>query len=371
MSEQEQQSVANAVNSMARTMRSQLEGLGRLFEAQIPHIEEAINRESDEYNELLDKLELTEEQLRDLELKHESMVESHTIDEMKWKELETELNERIATLNVRMTTFNDMRSRLNEYKKIDVNRLQSKNSELRKTAKERLDDIVNLRKQSKEHKTRAVNAENELSVVQNELIKQGNIVDNLRSRLQMHDGDVVQKVYRDDETGIESFIYLFNWQLNYKPTAAFVNTVNDLDFHIEIRTNRGVCLIISPTDWGVPIFPNVSEIEPYLPKELSQDLQELYLSRFESSHPYLIDRIDWAKGVLLEDTEVLSENDLAVLEEMNCTTVYELMHVPYKYVASASENIDEELAKELQRRVRGYVSKWEAENWTLEQRGIA
>ncbi|MFS1865127.1 hypothetical protein [Vibrio breoganii] len=358
-----------ALASSMRTLKSHTDSFTSLIERNEHFIREAMNQADAEYNALYDDYESAKKKLESLELAVLSNKSSSSEEVIELKKQLTAISDENVKFRLKLSTYNELKEKLQELQKLDPVRLKKKNVDLRKVNDERLEANRLLLKSQKENKKRITDLELQNSTLNKTLLELGEQLDKMQQHMLMHDGDITNRIYKG-ENGFEAYIYIFNWGLTHRPRDSNMRMVNDFPFHIEVRTNIGIGVIVSPTEWGIPLFPNASDLEEFWPDELSADLKQIFLGKFEEYKPHLVDRIDWASETYIDDLSCLTDKQKEMLNGIGATTIYTVLHVPPHYISDSVKGLGVKGAKEIQERLYKVVSEWERENWTKEQRGL-
>ncbi len=161
---------------------------------------------------------------------------------------------------------------------------------------------------------------------------------------------------------------MYHWPLSFKPHNGAIKTINDADFHVVMRTNWGINLSVSCSDYFVPFLPNCKDLEGNVDQKIYDALGDLHLEHLSESHQYLVKRMEWAKETALEDVDALTSKQLKLLAEADFYSVYSVIHLPDATLAQRVKGMSLKSASELRKTVHEKVIKpWCLENWTKEQ----
>lgn len=70
--------------------------------------------------------------------------------------------------------------------------------------------------------------------------------------------------------------------------------INDIDWHIEIRSTTGIGLIVSVNEWALPVYPMVDDFKRNWPDGLTPAVTQRIRDLLEPTHPHLVKRAEWA-----------------------------------------------------------------------------
>lgn len=195
-------------------------------------------------------------------------------------------------------------------------------------------------------------------------------IDNLQKRITFIDGNAIPKAYKGAD-GLECFIYTFAYGLAFRPVDQSIKVIRDLDFHIEVKTNRAINLTVSISTWFVPFLPDCQDLDGYMPQSLYDDIQDIFVDRCRESHAHLIERMEWAKETSLDELDCLTEREVDILAKSNFFSLYSVMHSNPDQLDRAIKGISKKTAINLRERLMENVVKpWEAKEWSREQRGL-
>lgn len=364
--------VADVLESSLRPVRAQLDlatsqttGIAQrsvesagvlLNQAQALCIEQ-INAETDEYNTLLDRLEAAESALTTKELALTQVQER--IDNAVLTAAETTAERDSITAKYKLA-LSDQRVLAEE-----VNRLKSLNPERLKAqlvrVKAELEDSRTLRNQQlaeirRVKKELADKTSKLASMVQinDEL---SNHVADLRARLQRTDGDVAPRCWQA-ANGVQFYFYTFQWGLQLYSPEYDVKILNDIDWHLEIRSTIGICMIVSVTEWAIPIYPTVENFKEAWPDGLNEAVTARIRELLEDTHPHLVRRAEWAESVLTE-TLPLKEQHLALLSAASIHSLFDVVRRTPEMLAERVKGFGIATARQVHAKCMSLVKDWE------------
>ncbi len=365
------QSADVAVNNLLRMVANQVTNLQGMIETHSVLVDEALQGEIDQYNNLVDTTEKIENEKLNLELK---IIElNKTIDDNKlaYDEDLNKLQREIDAIRVRTRDYIQIKDELKKLKALNPDRLKKKLKEKTTVAEERLNAVMALRRENSQYRLEKVELEKHNSDLINKALQLEERANDLESRLTKVDGDVIKKVF-EGKNGLECYIYVYGWNLVYLPRDNSIDVVNDMEFHVVIRTNWAINLTISLTKWLVPFMPTCQDLEGLMPDNLLSEIQNLYYEHLQDSHDYLIERVEWAKSVDLSScTDALTEREISLLAESNFYSIYSVMHSTNDEMAKRVKGVSNKTAQKIRASIyQHYVKPWESQNWTREQRGL-
>ncbi|WP_409311434.1 hypothetical protein [Pectobacterium sp. B1J-3] len=364
--------VADVLESSLRPVRAQLDlaieqtsGIAQrsvesagvlLNQAQALCIEQ-INVETDEYNALLDRLETAENTLTTKELALTQVQERIENAELAAAEATAQYDNVNAKYKL---SLSDQRVLADE-----VNRLKSLNPERLKTqlvrVKTELEDSRTLRNQQlaeiRRVKKELADKTSKLSsmvLINNEL---NDHVGDLQARLQRADGNVDPR-YWQAANGVQFYFYTFQFGLKLYSPEYDVKVLNDIEWHIEIRSTIGICMIVSVTDWAIPIYPTVDNFKEAWPDGLNEAVTARIRELLEETHPHLVRRAEWAESILIE-TLPLKEQQRELLSASGVHSLFDVARRTPDMLAEHVKGFGIATARQVHAKCMGLVKDWE------------
>lgn len=335
---------------------------------------EQYNAEVDAYNELCDQLEETDSKLTATSLEL-SMLKGE-VDDIKLtadqKALQGEKD--MAAAKVSHSQMKNVREELKTLQAMQPEKLKKKVADQRKKLDERRELLDAQRLQIRDLKSQLTESETKRIALVGLSTTLEDEVKELRSRLVHHDGEVDQKVYHGKD-GLEMYLYTFEWGLNFSPASADIKIVNDVTWHMEVRTNYGICILVSVTEWLAPFYPPCDYLADRWDGGIHDALVEQITARMELSHPHLVERVEWAKENYLDEID-LNEKHVAALNAAGFHSLYSVLHVPpakllalVKDQGEKDESVKEQIkgfgevsVKQVYSKLHKIVAEWESQH---------
>ncbi|HEN3642524.1 TPA: hypothetical protein U5E29_002795 [Yersinia enterocolitica] len=320
---------------------------------------EQLNIETDEYNLLFDRLEKTENDLTTKSLALTQVQERIENTELSVAEANAQRDSISAKYNL---SLSDQRVLATE-----VNRLKSLNPEKMKIQIVRLkDDLENKRTllnqqltEIRRYKKEVAEKTSKLAVMVNVNDQLNNAVSDLTNRIQRMDGDVEPTYYRGNN-GTEFYFYTFQWGLKLRSGDYDMQLINDIDWHIEIRSTSGIGLIVSVNEWALPVYPMVDDFKQNWPDGLTPAVTQRIRDLLEPTHPHLVKRAEWAETVLTE-TLPLKEQHLELLARAGIHSLFDVVRRTPDMLANAVKGFGIASARQVHAQCTRIVKEWELE----------
>ncbi|MCZ4061199.1 hypothetical protein O3W44_22525 [Pantoea sp. LMR881] len=114
------------------------------------------------------------------------------------------------------------------------------------------------------------------------------------------------------------YMHTFNYPLKYPHDPRDIDTprfVNNLNFHINLRTTYGVDLVTRLDEWGMVQYQTLELFKDEIPKELFAELIRAHHEIVAIRNPHMKRFFDWAHSFPLTDLKGLTDANRAVLKE--------------------------------------------------------
>lgn len=354
-----------ALSQTTGTARASVESALGLTDQTEMLVIEQYNREIDDFNSLIDHAQKVEDRC---------LVQGIEISSMKEKISELELataeaREAEETAKAYITVLQGDKRTL----KTENDRLLSMNPERQKSQivslKQTISDKTTLLEQQKQElrKIRGEQAKTKtnlaVAIQQNAELSLEN--EDLRARLQRIDGDVEPTWYpAEDNSGLQFYFYTFGWRLTLGSTDRDlqIDLLQDIDWHIEIRTNSGIAVLVSVTQWCRARYPILEQFKNAWPSALGQALHARIAELLQDSHPHLVERAEWAMGTQLSSLALQDK----WLDLLNASGIYSLWtvvsHTPEE-LSNLVKGFGIATARQVHAACMNSVKDWQAENW--------
>ncbi|HDL7752863.1 TPA: hypothetical protein PXP45_000787 [Yersinia enterocolitica] len=319
---------------------------------------EQLNIETDEYNLLFDRLEKTENDLTTKSLALTQVQERIENADLLVAEanaqrdcISAKYNLSLSDQRVLATEVNRLKSLNPEKMKIQIVRLKDDLESKRTLLNQQLTEIRRYKKEVAEKTSK-------LAVMVNVNDQLNNAVSDLTNRIQRMDGDVEPTYYRGND-GIEFYFYTFQWGLKLRSGDYDMQLINDIDWHIEIRSTSGIGLIVSVNEWALPVYPMVDDFKQNWPDGLTPAVTQRIRDLLEPTHPHLVKRAEWAETVLTE-TLPLKEQHLELLALSGIHSLFDVVRRTPDMLAHAVKGFGIATARQVHAQCSGIVKDWES-----------
>lgn len=372
--------VASVLNAALRPVRSQLElaasqttgtarssvdsALSLTDQAEILVVEQ-YNQEIDSHNTVVDECQAQYDRNTLLALQLNEVKEN--IADMEVSTAESKAAEETARAQIAVLQGD------NRQLKAENARMQSMNPERQKaqivSLKRTIADKTTLLDQQKQEIRKArgdlATTKRNLAVAiqQNAEISLEN--EDLRKHLQRIDGDVEPAWYpAADDSGYQFYFYTFGWRLALgSPDRDLqIDLLQDIDWHIEIRSNKGISVLVSVTQWCRARYPILPEFKSAWPTALGSALNRRITELLSDTHPHLVQRAEWAQTTQLSSLSLQDK----WLDLLNASGLYNLWfvvsHTPEE-LSNLVKGFGIATARQVHAACMSIVKDWQADNW--------
>lgn len=332
---------AELTTGPARNVINNLLSESGLLNIHYQAIIDAANRDADEYNALLQTLEEKDAAATTLELKAANLVQKVRDAELERAEAiadQKDVEARLATATESLKLVRESQRQADLDNLMIVKQLkhhkavQAECDRIKKHSKEKqaeLDDLRNANKKMRAElakvRTERADKEKRLAAAVAAAKDYETHIADLTQKLMFNDGDTEQRVYQGEE-GVDWYFYTFGWGLKCQMAD---RELIQVDWHMELRTNTGIGVLVMIDTNLDPVIPLTSETRA-VPKELISAVKARIVERCKDSHPDLYARRQWAEQTSITELD-LPAPLLRKLEENKLITVLSLLsHTPQK-----------------------------------------
>lgn len=380
----EKSTVATALQSALNPARYQLgiaadktEGLAHTsVNAAITMIDQAeqlvieqYNTEVDEFNTLCDELEKTQEDLTRTERELSELRSNIDELELEAKQATAEAEREKAQAKVAQANVKEKLEELKRLQAMQPEQMKARIAAQRKKNDEKQKLLEEQRTKIRELKNQLVDADTKKNVMVQANTQLTEELNEVRSRLIHKDGDVIKQVFTGSDGVLKCYIHVFDYGLSFRPQEMSVKIINDLDWYYEVKTNHGLNITVSVTDWLQPFYPPCDYLADRWPTDIHDALHELITNRIEITHPHLIERMEWAKETYLEDAQ-LDPKHLEVLNNAGFQSLYSVLHIPPHRLraivkdkaGTAAKGFGEAAVKQIYSKLEQLVEQWQRQH---------
>ena len=363
--------VVRAFASSRQQLQNALDHLNNQEAFLADNIEQFESASVDEYNQAVE----LNEQLQVTIDNNQGIIDSLKLEISSLKEVQSEFE--IRALDAEKQTARTERLRLaekavssdnlkqlNELKSLNPIRLKADNKEKTKLLDKQRIEMRTLREEITDLKRENVRLEKEAGRLLDMLGRADNDINRLKNSNSISDlhKNILDKPFTSpDEPNKPFYAYLLTDagnQTNQK------HLINDLDWKIHVMNCYGEGVAVMYTEWLYPQMPpcKVGESVPY---SLIEALMDFGMTAVNFSHGHLVDRVIWAKSVMLSSIG-LPDKQLSILEGAGMFELHQLMSMHQTELVKI-KGISDKSAQSIMECANKYV----ADNYRAEEREAA
>jgi len=386
-----QQTVVDVINTFSKPVYAQLElaesvasgsvlsavtASYGLFTNLLQAIDEQYNKEMDEYDRLIEALEEKDKQLASLETSNGllRMARDEVIGQVKLLESEksdavvlvAEMQASIDNLNARIRlnaqesdrVMRDAMKEIKRLKELNPDRMKEQLANTKTTLAEKQQDNNTLR--SELNKFRADNAslKSKNAAMVSASTELSDRVEYLQDKLNRISGSVSPKYYESPNGRDLFYVNVFGWGLDTRALNPDCELLRGLDFHIEVRTNSGICLLVSIDQYGAPVFPTVPGFEKAWPEGLTPDIQAKIMEMLAPTHPEIVDRYDWSTTVDITELPIEAKHQDALISA-GMANLFDIIHRTPEELEARVSGFGMATARKVRAKCLDIVKDWE------------
>lgn len=379
MTELTQTTVASVLSSALRPVRSQLE-LAASQTSGIPFssVQSALsltdqvemmvigqyNTETDEFNALFDQLQAAEEQLTMQGLQVIALKDQLADQDVEVAECRAVAETSKAQLAILRADKKILKEENDRLQSMNPARQKSQISSLKETIAEKSKLLDQQKGEIRKARTETADTQTKLAVMVQQNTDLAEEVEEMRRRLQRVDGDVEPIWYPAcDDSGLQFYFYTFSWRLSLGSSDRdlHLDILNDIDWHIEIRTNSGLAVLVSVTQWCRARYPILEQFKNAWPVALGAALNQRIIELLAETHPHLIQRAEWAQSVQLSSLP-LKDQWLDLLNAADIFTLYTVVSHTPEELSNLVKGFGMATARQVHATCMNTVKDWQAKN---------
>lgn len=380
MTENTQTTVASVLAASLRPVRSQLElaveqtsgtaqasvqsALALTDQLEVMVIEQ-YNQQVDEYNTLVEQCEVLDDRNTNLGLRVAESAEKLANMELTTKEARAAEEIAKAQIAVLQGDKRQLKTQNDQLKSLNPERQKAQIVSLKETITSKTTLLDQQKQEMRKIRGELATTKTNLAVAiqQNAELSLEN--EDLRARLQRIDGDVEPVWYpAANDSGLQFYFYTFGWRLTLGSSDRdlHLDLLQDIDWHIEIRSNSGVSVLVSVTQWCRARYPILNDFKDAWPTALGVALNRRIIELLGDTHPHLVKRTEWAMATPLSNLPLQDK----WLDLLNTSGLYSLWtvvsHTPEE-LSNLVKGFGIATARQVHAACINVVKDWQAENW--------
>ncbi|EEJ7233403.1 hypothetical protein S483_001295 [Salmonella enterica subsp. salamae] len=380
MTDNTETTVASVLAASLRPVRSQLElaveqtsgtaqasvqsALALTDQLEVMVIEQ-YNQQVDEYNTLVEQCEVLDDRNTSLGLQVAESAEKLADLELTTKEARAAEEIAKAQISVLQGDKRQLKTENDQLKSLNPERQKAQIVSLKETIASKTTLLDQQKQELRKIRGELATTKTNLAVAiqQNAELSLEN--EDLRARLQRIDGDVEPVWYpAANDSGLQFYFYTFGWRLTLGSSDRdlHLDLLQDIDWHIEIRSNSGVSVLVSVTQWCRARYPILNDFKDAWPTALGIALNRRIIELLGDTHPHLVKRTEWAMATPLSNLPLQDK----WLDLLNASGLYSLWtvasHTPEE-LSNLVKGFGIATARQVHAACMNVVKDWQAENW--------
>lgn len=364
-----------AATVVTGTALASLQSASALLDNAQAMVIEQYDAELEEYNQAIEEIELRDKQIaekesaigllrmaRDEAIGKISGMQS-TVDDAET--LVQEMQSTIDNLNAKITLarseHGSLKRELDELKSLNPQRMKQQLVDTRKKLEERQKADVKKELELKESKRLVSTQRSRIAEMVTATASMEMMYADMKKRIERMDGDVDEKTWLSPDGQTQFYFYTFHWGLQTRALDPDTNLLHDLAWHIEVRTNAGICLIVSVNEWGAPVYPDLESFHKRWPAGLTEALQEKILTLLSDTHPLIVARHEWATGVDVTDLPI-AEKYQQQLAESGVVNLFDIIRRIPDQLSHDVKGFGIATARQVRAKCLSIVKEWEADH---------
>ncbi|WP_070964813.1 hypothetical protein [Vibrio sonorensis] len=333
------------------------------------------NQDYDDYNELVGNYEnlsshvdRLEGQLREAKASIET-AKSNAADALLEKDEANAAASMAATEGkVLKDQIRTLRDEVKSLKELNPEGLKAKNVSQKKELKEKSDIIGQQLIKIRTLRAELADVKGNYAKATDNVLSLKETCEEQHERLCSKDGLMLRTPYQSKgDDRLMFYMHYMGYNLEVGSANAAddaVRLVGDLGFHLVLRTTYCIDAVVNFTTWLSPVLPSPQWLPliAEVPDGLIADLHEEIYERVKESHPDLVKRVDWAKGVFLAELDGIKDKHLEPLRKGGFTSLYDVCEVPLGRVAERCDGLEKAAEKDIRKVCDALVSQWRIEN---------
>lgn len=380
MTENTETTVASVLAASLRPVRSQLElaveqtsgtaqasvqsALALTDQLEVMVIEQ-YNQQVDEYNTLVEQCEVLDDRNTNLGLRVAESAEKLANMELTTKEARAAEEIAKAQIAVLQGDKRQLKTENDQLKSLNPERQKAQIVSLKETITSKTTLLDQQKQEMRKIRGELATTKTNLAVAiqQNAELSLEN--EDLRARLQRIDGDVEPVWYpAANDSDLQFYFYTFGWRLTLGSSDRdlHLDLLQDIDWHIEVRSNSGVSVLVSVTQWCRARYPILNDFKDAWPTALGVALNRRIIELLGDTHPHLVKRTEWAMATPLSNLPLQDK----WLDLLNASGLYSLWtvvsHTPEE-LSNLVKGFGIATARQVHAACMNVVKDWQAENW--------
>jgi len=292
---------------------------------------------------------------------------NQTLERFKGRisDLEKQLADKASMVDVYGERDRQQRTQLKELLKLDPERLKRKNVEYQRQIKSQQLTINDVTQKLNQERNEKGGLRNDNTILMKALEVERGEVMRLESHIERANG--ISAGYRHQTTlpTGQPLVYAidrkFQGIYTLQEPDARPRYIDNLDFTYVIWASIGVGSAVRINEWLRPSYRRDELLKDFWPEDLYDALEDMIAQELETTHPHLLKRVEWARGVSLDEIEGISEAARKALRADNHNTLREIVMFDAEELA-LTKGIGAKTAEQILAVCNKLVDAWDREH---------
>lgn len=252
----------------------------------------------------------------------------------------------------------ELAKELKRLKDLEPDKLKTQLAESKKKLAEKQQDVNASRTEAVKLRTDNASLKSKNAAMVQAVSEMTEHVEYLKNKLDRISGTVSPKYYESPNGHDLFYVNTFGWGLDTRAMNPDCTLMRGLDFHMEVRTNSGICMLVSIDEFGAPVFPTVPGFEKAWPAGLTEDIQAKIMEMLQPTHPDLVARYEWATRVDVTELPIEAKHQDALVSA-GMHNLFDVVHRTPEELEARVSGFGKATAMKVRAKCLGIVKDWE------------
>ena len=252
----------------------------------------------------------------------------------------------------------ELAKELKRLKDLEPDKLRSQLAEAKKKLAEKQQDVNAGRTEAVKLRTENASLKSKNAAMVQAVSEMTEHTEYLKNKIDRISGTVSPKYYESPNGHDLFYVNTFGWGLDTRAMNPDCTLMRGLDFHMEVRTNSGICMLVSIDEFGAPVFPTVPGFEKAWPAGLTEDIQAKIMEMLQPTHPDVVARYEWATGVDITELPIEAKHQDALVSA-GMHNLFDVVHRTPEELEARVSGFGKATAMKVRAKCLGIVKDWE------------
>lgn len=253
----------------------------------------------------------------------------------------------------------ELAKELKRLKDLEPDKLKSQLAEAKKKLAEKQQDVNAGRTEAVKLRTENASLKSKNAAMVDATSELTKEIERLTESVKRMNGNVSPK-YFESHNGVDVFyLNVWGWGLDSRALNPDSRLMVGLDFHMEIRTNSGVNLLVNIDEFGAPVFPHVEHFAKIWPAGLTEYIQAKIIEMLQPTHADVVARYEWATGVDVTELPLEAKHQDALVSA-GMHNLFDVVHRTPEELEARVSGFGKATAMKARAKCLGIVKDWES-----------